>query len=88
MPNKYAIHDSTQLHIVTYATVNWIDVFTRNCYCDIVVDSLNFCVEHKALEIYSWFNMSNHLHMIISSETANLSAILREHKSFTAKKNY
>ena len=88
MPNKYAIHDSTQLYFVTYATVNWIDVFTRNCYCDIVVDSLNFCVEHKALEIYSWFNMSNHLHMIISSETANLSAILREHKSFTAKKNY
>jgi len=44
MGRKYTIRDSTKLYFVSFATVNWIDVFIRKDYCNIIVDSLNFCL--------------------------------------------
>ena len=86
MARKYAFHDSAQLYFVSFATVNWIDVFTRRQYCDIVVDSLKYCIENKNLELYAWCIMSSHVHLIISSETAHLSDVLRDMKRHTAKR--
>ena len=37
---SYKIHDQEDLHYLTYATVGWVDVFTRPTYKDILVDSL------------------------------------------------
>jgi putative transposase len=86
MAHKYAFRDSAQLHFVSFATVNWIDVFVRRQYCDILVDSLKYCIEHKELELYAWCIMSSHVHLIISSEAANLSDIMRDVKRHTSKK--
>ena len=85
MSEKYKIRDSQQLYFVSFATVNWIDVFTRWLYNDIFVDSLRYCQQHKGLEIYAWCLMTNHAHLIISSEADNLSSILRDLKRHTAK---
>ena len=85
MSEKYKIRDSQQLYFVSFATVNWIDVFTRRLYNDIFVDSLRYCQQHKGLEIYAWCLMTNHAHLIISSEADNLSGILRDLKRHTAK---
>ena len=85
MSEKYKIRDSQQLYFVSFATVNWIDVFTRRLYNDIFVDSLRYCQQHKGLEIYAWCLMTNHAHLIISSEADNLSSILRDLKRHTAK---
>jgi putative transposase len=85
MSEKYKIRDSQQLYFVSFATVNWIDVFTRRVYNDIFVESLRYCQQHKGLEVYAWCLMTNHAHLIISSETANLSAILRDLKRHTSK---
>lgn len=85
MGRKYAIRDSTKLYFVSFATVNWIDVFTRRLYNDIIVDSLNYCIMHKGLELYAWCIMSNHVHLIISSEHNHLSFILRDLKRHTSK---
>jgi putative transposase len=85
MGRKYKFHQHDQLHFVSFATVNWIDVFTRRIYCDIIVDSLKYCIEHKGLELYAWCIMSNHVHLIISTENGNLSDIMRDLKRHTSK---
>lgn len=53
------------LYFVTTTVVNWIDVFTRPKYKQIILDSLAFCQQTKGLEIYAWVLMPNHLHMIV-----------------------
>ena len=85
MSEKYKIRDSQKLYFVSFATVNWIDVFTRRLYNDVFVDSLCYCQQHKGLEVYAWVLMTNHAHLIISSEADDLSAILRDLKRHTAR---
>jgi len=82
----YKIRNPNEIHFITFAVVEWVDVFTRSCYSDLVVESLIFCQKHKGLKIYAWVIMSNHLHLIVSAtEGAHLSDILRDFKKFTSK---
>ncbi len=65
--------------------MQWVDVFTRKEYADIVVDSLKYCQQNKGLNIHAWCIMSNHLHLILSAKEPNkLSDILRDFKKFTS----
>ena len=41
------MHDPEGLYFLSFATVGWIDVFTRREYKDVVVESLRFCQEKK-----------------------------------------
>jgi REP element-mobilizing transposase RayT len=66
------------------ATVNWIDVFTRNEYKDEIIKSWQFCQEKKGLEIYAWCIMPSHVHMIIGSNNKNMEDIVRDMKSYTS----
>ncbi|NEW82573.1 MAG: hypothetical protein GZ094_09445 [Mariniphaga sp.] len=66
--------------------VDWIGLFTRPAYKHVIVDSLNYCIANKGLQVYCWCLMSNHLHIIASAaEENNLSDILRDLKKFTSK---
>lgn len=47
--------------------VGWLDVFTRNEYKDLVLESLVFCQKNKGLEIHAWCIMSNHVHLVFRS---------------------
>ncbi|MCX2739479.1 REP-associated tyrosine transposase [Pontibacter anaerobius] len=85
MSRNYKISDQSKLHFISFSTVNWIDVFTRPAYKDIVVESLNYCVKNKGLKVYAWCIMSNHVHLIIGSETENQSGIIRDLKKHTSK---
>ncbi|OKL42106.1 REP-associated tyrosine transposase [Pontibacter flavimaris] len=85
MSRSYKISDQSQLHFISFAIINWIDVFTRPAYKDIVVDSLNYCIRKKGLEVYAWCIMSNHVHLIIGSRSANQSHIIRDLKKHTSK---
>lgn len=81
----YKINDQQGIHFLTCTVVQWVDVFTRRVYADIILDSLKHCQEHKGLQIYSWVIMSNHLHLIAGSVQGNdLSDTLRDFKKFTA----
>jgi len=82
---NYKFSDQEKLYFVTFATVNWIDALTRMEYKDIVVDSLNYCVEHKGLEVYSWCIMTNHVHLIIGTNKTTLEDIVRDLKRHTSK---
>ena len=52
MSTKYTFSDSNLLHFVTFSVVDWIDVFTRVIYKDILIDSIRFCQKNKGLELY------------------------------------
>ena len=54
MSTKYSFSDSNLLHFVTFSVVNWIDVFTRVIYKDILIDSIRYCQKNKGLELYGW----------------------------------
>ena len=89
MPERgYQIRNQYNIHFITFAVVEWVDVFTRSMYADIVVESLRFCQQQKGLKIHAWCIMSNHLHLIVSASTTafSLSDILRDFKKFTSSK--
>jgi putative transposase len=81
----YKIRDQGAIHFLTFAVVDWVDVFTRKLFCDVVVDSLKFCQEERGLLIHSWIIMSNHLHLLSSARDQNLSDLLRDFKKFTSR---
>lgn len=64
----------------------WLDVFIRNEYKTVWIDSVKFCQQQKGLEVYGWCLMTSHAHMIIGSETNKLENILRDFKRHTAEK--
>ena len=82
----YKIKDQGATHFVSFAVVEWVDVFTRKDYRDIIIDSLKHCQEKKGLVVYGWCIMSNHVHLIISAKENNLSDVLGDFKKFTSKK--
>jgi len=81
----YKIRDQYAVHYITFATVQWVDVFTRQCYVETVLESLTFCITQKGLVLHAWCIMSNHLHLIVSAKNGNLSDILRDFKKFTSQ---
>ena len=85
MSTGYNIADQEGTYFVTFQIVNWIDIFTRKVYRDIVIDSLRYCQQNKGLEIFAFVVMSNHLHLLVRSKTGMLSDTIRDFKSFTAK---
>lgn len=84
MSEKYKTH-SDGLYFVSFSVVGWIDVFTRREYQDILVESIVYCQKNKSLKIYCYCVMPSHVHFISYSENGELSNILRDLKSFTAK---
>ena len=72
------------MHFVTYATVGWIDLFTRNEYRTILIDSLKHCMANKGLDVCAWCIMTNHVHLIVSSRDKTLDSIMRDHKRHTS----
>lgn len=81
----YKIRNPAAIHFITFAVVEWIDVFTRKEYRDIVLDSIRYCQTEKSLVLHSWCLMSNHLHLVVSAKNEDLSDILRDFKKFTSK---
>ena len=62
MSRNYKFNNPEGVYFVSFAVVEWIDVFTRNEYKDILLDSLRYCQQEKGMEIYAWCIMSNHVH--------------------------
>ena len=83
MRSRYRIHDPLLPHFVTCTVVAWLPIFTTSACCDILVQSLLHCREHKGLKISAWVILDNHFHAIVSGP--ELPHILRDLKKFTAR---
>jgi REP element-mobilizing transposase RayT len=85
MSTAYKISNPTGIYFISIATVEWVDVFTRKEYVEIVLESLKHCQKEKGLIIYAWCIMTNHVHLIISAmEGLVLSGIVRDFKKLTS----
>ncbi len=86
MSRKYKIKDEQKLYFVTFTVINWIDVFIRNEYRNVLLESIKYCQKNKGLEVYAWCLMTSHIHMIIGSDGTNdLVGTVRDLKSFTSR---
>ena len=79
MAYAYTVRDQGAVHFVTFTVHQWVDVFTRPDYAELLLESLKYCQEVKELEIYAWVIMSNHCHLIVRAKNENLSEIGRAH---------
>ncbi|PLW94216.1 MAG: transposase [Marinilabiliales bacterium] len=86
MSRNYKFHNPQGTYFVTFAVVEWIDVFTRTDYKDIILESLRHCQKEKGMEIYAWCIMTNHIHLIYRSiKDEKPEQILGDFKRFTSK---
>jgi REP element-mobilizing transposase RayT len=69
--------------------IEWLDVFTRNDYKTILIESLCFCQQNKGMEIFAWCIMTNHVHLVFrsSGEEASIQYNMCEFKRGN-EKNY
>lgn len=85
--SKYKILDQHGLQFVTLTVVDWVDIFIRKLYKDIIIECLSFCQKEKGLTVYSYVIMTSHIHLIIKAdENKQLSDILMDFKKYTAKR--
>jgi putative transposase len=52
--NRYFIKDQNAIYFVTFTVVNWLDVFTRANHKHVIVDSLNYCIDQKGLNVHTY----------------------------------
>jgi putative transposase len=86
LSRKYKFHNKAGLYFVSFATVNWIDVFTRQAYFDVLADSVSYCRQEKGMELYCYCFMPSHVHFIFRSAKEQPMELLRDFKRHTSKK--
>jgi len=72
----YKIRNKGAIHFLSFAVVDWLDMFTRPAYQDIVLDSLTHCQQNRGRILDAWCLMTNHLHVVVSAKHHDLSEIL------------
>jgi REP element-mobilizing transposase RayT len=69
---------------LTFNTVDWVDVFIRPTYKQIITDALNYFIEKKGFTVYAWCLMTNHLHLLAKAKDGSgLAMIEKEFKKMT-----
>jgi len=82
--SRYRIHDEKAPHFLTCTVLNWLPLFTRPQYSDIILEALRHRQEQLEWKVYGYVILENHIHMIV--QTDNLAVELPRFKSFTARK--
>ncbi|MEI7676902.1 MAG: transposase, partial [Bacteroidales bacterium] len=85
MSRNYKFHNPEGVYFVSFAVVAWLDVFTRNEYKNIIMDSLRFCQQKKGMEIFAWCVMTSHIHLVFRSVNEEKpEQLLGDFKRFTS----
>jgi len=86
MSRNYKFHNPEGLYFISFAVVGWLDVFTRNEYKDLFLESVRFCQKDKGLEIHAWCLMTSHVHLVFRSVKGQKPELLiGDLKRFTSK---
>ena len=85
MGNAYQIKNQEATYYLTFQVVGWADVFSKQIYRDVIIDSFKYCIESKGLELFAYVIMTNHVHVIMRSKDGKLSDIVRDFKKHTSK---
>lgn len=85
--DKKSIIDHQACSYLTFNTVDWVDIFIRPTYKQIISDTLNYYINTRGLIVYAWCLMTNHLHLLArNNEKGGLALIERDFKKITASK--
>jgi len=87
MRTGWHISNQLALHFVTFTVVNWVDVFTKYEYAEILLENFRFYRENQGLQIHGYVIMTNHVHAILSATQPqhDLSSLINRFKTFTSK---
>lgn len=89
MRSKRNPFDPTQTTFhITATIVGHIDLFTRPEYFQEIYDSWNYCIAHKGLLIHAYVIMTNHYHLLASTQTLPMSDIIKSTKQYTSNRLY
>ena len=82
MRSRYAITESDEIYFLTAIVIEWIPVFIGTEACDIIIGALEFCRQHKALRLYAYVIMDNHVHLL--AQAPDLRRVVHSFKGYTA----
>jgi REP element-mobilizing transposase RayT len=86
MSRRYKFREAFGAYFISFSTVYWIDVFTRDIYFSCITASLDYCRKEKGMEIYGYCIMLSHVHLIFRSSFGDPSSLIRDFKGFTSRK--
>ena len=67
MSRKYKFHNESGAYFISFATVYWLDVFTRQVYFNVLEESIDYCRAEKGMEVFAYCFMPSHVHLIFRS---------------------
>jgi len=79
------MHDKAGMYFISFAVVDWMDVFVRHEYFQFLANCMSFHVKNKSMIIYAYCIMTSHVHLVFRDEAENPSKLLREFKSYSSK---
>jgi len=53
MSQNYKFHYPEDVYFVSFTVTEWLDVFTRNEYKNLLTDSLHYCQQKKGMKIFA-----------------------------------
>ena len=81
MGRKYAIRSQVHFYFVTFTVVYWLDVFIREEYRNIFIESVRYCQKEKGLIVGAWCIMTSHVHLVLGTKGEHkLEDIIRDLK--------
>lgn len=84
---KIHSENENKIHFLTFTTIEWIDIFTKQEYFYLLLISLKYCQKELGLLVYGYVFMTNHLHFLWQARNDfKLSKIVLSYKRFTTEK--
>ncbi len=59
MTTGYRIQKDDSAYYVIFQIIGWVDLFTRQVYKDIVIESFKLCTTNKGLTVFLYSNARN-----------------------------
>ena len=85
-PKRINQENENEVHFLTITIIEWIDIFTKPEYFQIIINSLKYCRKNKGLFLYEYVIMTNHIHLIAKAkEGYKLSQIISDFKKHTTR---
>ncbi len=82
--SRYRILEPLLPQFVTCTVVGWLPIFAHVRCTMVLLDCFRFLQRNRALKLYGYVILENHLHAIVASK--ELAELLGDFKSFTARK--
>ena len=79
MSRKYKFHNESEAYFISFATVYWLDVFTRQVYFNVLEESIDYCRAEKGMEVFAYCFMPSHVHLIFRSSNVKQHPFWQQH---------